>query len=176
MNCVLHFLKNENEVSILENNYDILSSSIKNQFVMSFVPNIIPNRQFEQLFYKKLNNIDTHQEEYSRYFFLYQINRFLQSKNYKRLFFIASTTALKPQSNFTDILNEIDAFGPDFIKFKKDGLMYEDIFLARISLLDTNLDYANCKYEIYCNRQRYNNYDIYLRSPFEIIKDLKEYV
>jgi len=176
MNCVLHFLKNESEVSILENNYDILSPSIKNQFVMSFVPNVLPNRQFEQLFYKKPNNLDSHQEEYSRYFFLYQINHFLQSKNYKRFIFVGSNTKLKSQSDLSDLLNQINAFDIDFVKFKDANGLYEDLFLARIAVLDNNLDYANCTYENYCKRQRYRNYDVYLGSPFVKVKNLEEYI
>ena len=53
-----------------------------------------------------------------------------------------------------------------------------DLIVPKIEklLLDNNLDYANCTYELYCNRQRYNNYDVYLSSPFEVIKNLEEYV
>lgn len=176
MNCVLHFLKSSDDVSTLESNYDTLYPFINDQFVISFIPGVIPNREFVQLFYKKPNNLDSHQEEHSRYYFLYQINHFLQSKNYKRLIFVGSNTKLKSQSDLPDLLNQINAFGIDFVKFKDANGLYEDLFLARIAVLDNNLDYANCTYENYCNRQRYRNYDVYLSSPFEKVKNLEEYV
>lgn len=176
MNCVLHFLKNENDLQTLESNYDILKPVISDHFVMSFIPNAIPNKQFVQLFYKKPNDLDAHQEEHSRYFFLYQINRFLQSKNYRRVFFVGANTKLKSLHNIPNLIEEVNAFGTDFVKFKYNNEMYEDMFLARISILDNNLDYANCTYELYCNRQRYKNYDVYLSTPFDKVENLEDYI
>lgn len=176
MNCVLHYLRNIEDISNVERNYDILKPDIKDHFLMSFVPNAIPNREFEQLFFKKSININDHQYEHSKFLFLYQINRFLRQKNYKRLCFIGSDTKLKYESNLLKLMENISAENYDFVKFKTTDKCYDDLFLARISILDNNLDYAGCTYEDYCNRQRYNNFDVYTDSPFTIHKTLENYI
>lgn len=176
MNCVLHYLRNIEDTSNVERNYDILYPSIKDHFLMSFVPNAIPNREFIQLFYKNSNYLSEHQYEHAKFLFLFQINRFLKVKKYKRMCFIGSDTILKYESNIINLMNEINAEKYDFVKFKNDDKCYEDMFLSRISILDSNLDYANCTYENYCSRQRYNNFDVYVNTPFILYKSLEEYV
>lgn len=173
MNCVLHFLEKEEDISNLHNNYDLLSSSIKDQFVISFVPSVMPQRQFIQYFCKKYKCDD---KQYENYFFIYQINKFLQSKGYKRLIFINSNLQLKKQNNLIELLQEINAFGPDFIKFNTQGKICENIFLARISVLDNNLDYANCKYDVYSSREKYNNFEVYINSPFSKTINIEDYI
>lgn len=176
MNCVLHYLTNIEDISNVERNYDILYPTIKNHFLMSLVPNAIPNREFDQLFFRKSNDINEHQYEHSKFLFLYQINRFLKTKKYRRMCFIGSDTKLKYESNILKLMEKITAENYDFVKFKNTDECYDDLFLARISLLDSNLDYANCRYEDYCNRQRYNNFDVYINSPFVLFEKLEDYV
>ena len=107
---------------------------------------------------------------------LYQINRYAQSKNNRRILFISSKTKLKTCEGISDLLNHVNAFGPDLVNFELNGKKYEDMFIFRISVLDNNLDYANCKYEDYLNRDIYNGYDVYINSPFTLTKNLEDYV
>jgi hypothetical protein len=176
MNCVLHYLEDVHDIPILESNYDLLCPMFDKQYVMSFIPNAIPNRQFEQLFYKKIDFLDDTHKEYSKYFMLYQINRYVQSKNHRRILFISSNTKLKSTDQLPDLINNINAFGPDLIKFELNGKRYEDMFMFRISVLDNNLDYANCRYEDYLNRAVYSGYEVYINSPFSLTRNLEEFV
>lgn len=176
MNCILHFLTSEQDLINLESNYDVLYPHVKNQFVMSFVPHKLPNRRFEQLFYKNINFTDDKHKEYSRYFFLYQVNRFLLVKNYKRLMFINANTKLRSVDSITNLLNEITAVGIDLVKFNYQDKPYEDIFLSRIAYLDNNLDYANCTYETFCNRECYKSYDVYIQSLYDKVTNLENYI
>jgi len=176
MNCVLHYLENVHDLPTLESNYDLFRPFIEKQYVMSFVPNAFPNREFEQLFYKKIDFLDDRYKEYSKYLMLYQINRYVQSKNHRRIFFISSNTKLKSTNQLPDLINNITAFGPDLIKFELNGKGYEDMFIFRISVLDNNLDYANCRYEDYLNRDVYSGYDVYINSPFSLTRNLEEFV
>lgn len=173
MNCVLHFLEKQEDISIVENNYDRLYPIVKDQFLFSFLPNQFPNRNFIQIFCKKLEQTDI---SYSKYLFLYQVNRFIQSKNYKRLIYIESNMLLKNELGLSDLINEVNAFGPDFIRFTKNDEIYESFFIGRVSLLDSNLDYANCSYETYSQRQQYNSYDVYTNTPFIKTLDIERYV
>jgi len=176
MNCVVHYLRNIEDISNVERNYDILYPSIKNQFLISFVPNAIPTRNFEQLFFKKSNDLNEHQFEHSKFLLLFQMNRFLKIKEYKRMYFVGSDTKLKYDSNIFSLMTEINAEGYDFVKFKKENKCYDDMFLARINILDSNLDYANCTYETYCNSDRYDVFSTYINSPFVLYRNLEEYV
>ena len=176
MNCVLHFLEKHDDINTLENNYDILKPIISDHFLMSFVPNAIPNRSIDQLFYKKINFIDDHHQEYSKYFFLYQINKYLQCKKYKRLLFISTATKLKQSNGLLDLMNQINCFDVDIVRFVLNEQTHKDMFMSRIWYLDTNLDYANCTYEDYCVRQKYDNFEVYLNSPFQKVYKLEEFV
>ena len=175
MNCVLHYLEDVNDIPMLESNYDLLCPIFEKQYVMSFIPNAIPNRQFEQLFYKKIDFLDDIHKEYSKYFMLYQINKYAQSKNQRRILFISSKTKLKSVQEFTSLLNSINAQDIDLVRFELNQVKYEDMFMFRISVLDNNLDYANCRYEDYVNRDPYNGYDVYINSPFSTTKRLEDY-
>ena len=83
---------------------------------------------------------------------------------------------MKSTDQLPDLINNINAFGPDLIKFELNGKSYEDMYIFRISVLDNNLDYANCKYEDYLNRTVYNGYEVYINSPFSLTKNLDEFI
>jgi hypothetical protein len=83
---------------------------------------------------------------------------------------------LKNELGLSDLINEVNAFGPDFIRFTKNDEIYESFFIGRVSLLDSNLDYANCSYETYSQRQQYNSYDVYTNTPFIKTLDIERYV
>ena len=176
MNCALHFLEDVNELPTLERNYDLLYPIVSKQYLMSFIPNAIPNRKFEQLFYKKINFLDDRHKDHSKYFMLYQINRYAQSKNHKRILYVSSKTKLRSVEQLPELLNNIHACGSDTITFKLNGEKYQDMFVFRISVLDNNLDYANCTYEDYLSRNSYNGYDVYIKSPFGLTKNLEDYI
>lgn len=176
MNCAIHFLENEHDLETLESNYDLIDPIVDTQYLMSFIPNLIPNRSFEQLFYKKVDFLDDRHKEYSKYLMLYQINRYVQSKNHRRLLFISSKTKLKSVDGLSNLLNCINAFGIDLVRFELNNKSYEDMFMFRISVLDNNLDYANCKYEDYVNRDMYSGYEVYINSPFSRTEKLEDYI
>lgn len=176
MNCVLHYLNKPEEVTILENNYDVLKEIIPNQYAMSFNVGVVPNRPLEQIFYRKLNNDNGEYLEYAKYFTLFQINKFLQNKNYKKLLFVNSDVGLKRSTGLLNLFNELNNRGSDCIRFNRDNQLCRSMFIMKIYNLDSNLDYANCSFEEYHSRQKYDSFDVYINSSFNQTHNIENYI
>jgi len=176
MNCVLHHLNKPEEIPVLENNYDVLKDIIPTQYVLSFNLGSIPDRPFEQLFYKKLHNNSEEYLEYFKYYSLFQVNRFFHSKNYKRLIYVSSDIKLRTNEGLLNLTNQLTNIGDDCIKFNYKNESCRQMFIMKTYNLDSNLDYANCNFDQYMSRQKYNSFDVYIDSPFKQTHDIENYI
>lgn len=183
MKCVIYVLENKNDLSNIENNYNILSKTIKNHFLISFTKDFSTSCKFDQIFCKE-SKFDKSIDQTLNFFkVLSDILKYLKIKKFKNTIIVSSKLKLHehksiPLVSLFECVRSIEE--SDFVIFNKNGEITDKLVLARIGYLLSNLEYFDCDIESF--KKRTNNREckfyreLFLNSPYMHSRNLEDYV
>lgn len=183
MKCAIHVLYDTNDVKNIEENYRILSKTIENHFLISFVDDFNFSFKFTQIFCKPSTFGDETYRILNFFKTLSNILKYLNLKKFRNVIIVSGKLKLNEHKTnaLSSLLDSIQSIEDvDFVLFKNKNRITDELILTRIWFLLTNLEYFDCDIEEFKKRTNYKDetfyIELFLNSPFTHIRNLEDYV
>lgn len=183
MKCAIYVLYDSNEIQNIEENYRILSKTIDNHILISFINDFNFSFKFTQIFCKP--DVFINETDRALKFFktLSNVLKYLNIKRYNNAVIVSGKLKLNEfkTNSITCLLDSIQSIEDvDFVLFKENGIVTDNLILCRIWFLLTNLEYYDCDVEDFKKKTNYKDdkfyIELFLNSPFTHIRNLNDYI
>lgn len=183
MKCAIYVLYDSNEIQNIEENYRILSKTIDNHILISFINDFNFSFKFTQIFCKP--DVFINETDRALKFFktLSNVLKYLNIKRYNNAVIVSGKLKLNEfkTNSITCLLDSIQSIEDvDFVLFKENGIITDNLILCRIWFLLTNLEYYDCDVEDFKKKTNYKDdkfyIELFLNSPFTHIRNLNDYI